>query len=227
MNRKLMLGAAAGVAAVALAVGGTTYSAWSDFGDVNNNAAGAGHLVLNIDRGSLTAESMSLAPGQNQSRDFYIASNDGRSVPNGQLYITMSNLVNHEDGCTSNSEAVAEGIDPSQPGYKAGSACGSNADGNNNGELGSQARMEIIQYGPSDTGQCSNVSPVPTNSNVVQNFAFVNGLQNQKLSVVQLAPGQATCVRAIVQLPAGADNKVQGDSINWNFHFDLEQVLAP
>ena len=34
MNRKLILGAVAGVAAIGLAVGGTTYAAYSDFGQV-------------------------------------------------------------------------------------------------------------------------------------------------------------------------------------------------
>lgn len=230
MNNKLVKGSLAGVAALALAAGGSTFAAWSDLGFVNNNKAGAGHLVLNVGKSITSSESMLLAPGENQSIDFYIASNDGHSVPNGELFITLKDLVDHEDGCTSNSEAVAEnGGDenvPFQPGYDAALACGSNVTGNDNGELSKEARMEIIQYGPSANGVCGN----PASNSVVQNFATVEGLENTKLPVVQLAPGEGTCVRAIVKLnvdpnPAAADNKVQGDSISWNFRFDLEQVI--
>ncbi|RNL80188.1 hypothetical protein [Nocardioides marmorisolisilvae] len=229
MNSKLVKGALAGVACITLAAGGATYAAWSDFGSVTGNVAGAGHLVLNVNQGTQTAESMTLAPGQGQSKDFYIASNDGQSVPNGELYITLKNLVNHEDGCTSNSEAAAEngGNEAiiTAPGYSPSTSCGDNAAGNNNGELGSEARIEIIQYGPSSTGQCSSVAPLAGIPNsVVQNFTYVNTFANTKIPVVALAPGQATCVRAVVQLLSTADNKVQGDSITWDFRFDLEQI---
>jgi predicted ribosomally synthesized peptide with SipW-like signal peptide len=230
MNSKLVKASMAGAAAIALAAGGGTYANWSDFQNVNGNTTAAGHLVLNVnDNGVDTSQNpLRLAPGENRFIDYYIASNDGQSVPNGQLSITLKNLVNHEDGCTSNSEAVAEGA--TVPGYDPSLDCGDNSAGNNNGELGSEARMEIIQYGPSANGQCSSVSPLSGIPNsVVQNFAFVNGLENVKIPVVQLTPGQATCVRAIVDLladpsPVAADNKVQGDSMTWDFHFDLEQV---
>lgn len=227
MNKKLVRGSLAGVAAIALAAGGTTFAAWSDFGYVNGNQAGAGHLVLNVDEGALTHESMRLAPGDtSRSVNFYIASNDGDSVPNGQLYITMQNLLNHEDGCTAKSEAVTEGIDPTKPGFNKNTSCGSIADGNNNGELGSQAKMEIYQYGPSENKQCSNESLPSSHVLDGANYHIVNAYNNVKIPVVELAPGQGTCVMATVLLPNQPDNnKVQGDSMTWDFRFDLEQVI--
>lgn len=227
MNSKLVKASLAGAAAIALAAGGTTYANWSDFQNVNGNTTAAGHLVLNVnDSGVDTSQNpLRLAPGENRFVDYYIASNDGQSVPNGELSITLKNLNNHEDGCTSNSEAVAEGADPAAVGYDPSTACGDSSAGNDAGELGSEARMEIIQYGPTSSGVCGN----PAAHSTVQNFAFVNSLENVKLPVIQLAPGDATCVRAIVDLladpsPVAADNKVQGDSMTWDFHFDLEQV---
>ena len=47
MNSKLIKGSLAGVAALALAAGGTTMAAWSDFG-VESTSAGAGILKLNV-----------------------------------------------------------------------------------------------------------------------------------------------------------------------------------
>jgi hypothetical protein len=46
MNKKIMLGAVAGVAAVGLAVSGTTYAAFQGTGDITGNELGAGTLSL-------------------------------------------------------------------------------------------------------------------------------------------------------------------------------------
>jgi predicted ribosomally synthesized peptide with SipW-like signal peptide len=227
MNKKILKGALAGTAVVALAAGGGTYASWSDFTQTGPDHAGAGHLILNVHDGDQTAESMTLAPGMQQSLDFYIASNDGHSVPNGKLWVTLKDLVNTEDGCTSNSEAVAEG-NPELTPFDPNIACGSNALDNNNGEFGSQAKMEIIQYGPSANGQCSSVAPLTGIPNkVVKNFVYLNDIVGSRYDVADLAPGQATCVRLLVQMPGAATNASQGDSASWNVRWDLEQTPVP
>ncbi|MGH8959805.1 MAG: hypothetical protein ACRDWT_01140, partial [Jatrophihabitantaceae bacterium] len=48
MNRRLVVGCAAGLAALAIAAGGSTYAAFSDFGDITGNDAGAGILKLEL-----------------------------------------------------------------------------------------------------------------------------------------------------------------------------------
>jgi predicted ribosomally synthesized peptide with SipW-like signal peptide len=225
MNKKILKGALAGTAVVAIAAGGGTWASWSDFAQTGPDQAGAGHLILNVGDGLLTQENMTLAPGMEKSVDFYIASNDGDSVPNGKLSLTMKDLVNHEDGCTAKSEAVAEGINPLVPGYNPSANCGDNSPGNNNGEFGAQARIEIIQYGPSSNGQCSSVAPLTGIPNhVVKNFGYINSTVNNMYPVVDLAPGEATCVRLLVQMPTDANNASQGDSASWNVRWDLEQT---
>ncbi|MFZ5846667.1 MAG: hypothetical protein ACOYX5_04705 [Actinomycetota bacterium] len=225
MNKKLMKASIAGAAALALAAGGSTFANWTDFKINTGNQAGAGKLVLNVSEGAMTSESMTLAPGENQSIDYYIASNDGLSVPDGKLYITLKNLRDEEDGCTSFSEAVIEGSNPYGAGYNPATGCGDSTPGNDNGELSQQARMEIWQYGPSASGVCG----LPAGNSQVKNFSIVSTLENQKYPVADLEPGEATCVRAIIKLeedpnPVAADDRVQGDRMTWDFLFDLEQL---
>jgi len=48
MNKKILKGALAGTAVIALAAGGGTWASFSDFGDINNNSVGAGFLRLDL-----------------------------------------------------------------------------------------------------------------------------------------------------------------------------------
>ena len=98
---------------LALAAGGTTFAAWSDF-SVESSSAGAGILKLNVssrDGSTIDVEPFNLAPGQNKYQEFYLASADADNVPVGALTAQIKNLVDTEDngpGCTTNSEAIAE-----------------------------------------------------------------------------------------------------------------------
>lgn len=215
--------AALGVAGM---IGGGTFASWSDFALLDTQEAGAGHLILDVgDFTDSSVDKLKLAPGENRYQVFQVASNDGDSVPDGQLYITLSNITDFEDGCTSNGEAVAEGADPYAGGYDEATDCG----GPNDGEFSDQGRLWIYQYGPSSNGQCSNVAPDPSVvSTLVVNGQWLGDQEGVKHAVVELEPGQQTCVGMRVLLvgsgPAAATNAVMGDSAEWDVRFDLEQV---
>ena len=110
MNKKLVRGSLAGVAALALAAGGTTMAAWSDFTDITGNEAGAGVLKLTVgpNTGSdFKFDHVKMAPGGiDMQRNVYVASNDGDSTPSGRLFISLKDLVGHEDGCDGNAETI-------------------------------------------------------------------------------------------------------------------------
>jgi predicted ribosomally synthesized peptide with SipW-like signal peptide len=107
MNRKIIMGGLAGVAAIALAVGGTTYSAFSDYGDTNNNTLGSGFLKLDLGAngtGNTSLDFGKMAPGPSASpdgtgRQIWIASNNGDSVPSANLFVTLHNLTDTPAPC--------------------------------------------------------------------------------------------------------------------------------
>ena len=223
MNSKLIKASVAGAAAIALAAGGTTFAAWSDFG-VESTGAGAGMLKLVVsdrDGSGTTIKPFSLAPGQNKYQEFFLASADAANVPDGILTARIKNLVDTEDGplCTTNSEAVAEGsaVDaaglPTQPGVCA-------ADG---GELSEEANVQILTSVPvPDKSYCENTgiygSTVPSGTGL---------LKNQPAKTFQLGtlePGDGVCVRMEMSLPTGATNASQGDDAAFDWHFDLVQA---
>ena len=113
MNKALGKAALAGAAAIALAAGGGTYAAWSDFGNINGNSVGAGMLKLDLNgqTGNTPVAAINwgkLAPGMVNVRTVWLASNDGDSVPDAHLSATFSNLNDHENGCETNSEAAVD-----------------------------------------------------------------------------------------------------------------------
>lgn len=111
MNSKLMKASVAGAAVVALAAGGGTYSALSDYGNIHNNSVGAGFLKLDLNagHGSAPLDFSSLAPGDNSFRTIWVASNDGQSVPSANLSITFQHLVDKAAPCnTSLGKASAD-----------------------------------------------------------------------------------------------------------------------
>jgi predicted ribosomally synthesized peptide with SipW-like signal peptide len=102
MNSKLVKASLAGAAAIALAAGGSTFAAFSDFGDINSNSVGAGFLKLDLNagHGSAPLDFDSLAPGMNSFRTIWVASNDGQSVPSANLAITFKNLQDTAAPCS-------------------------------------------------------------------------------------------------------------------------------
>ncbi|NJC71084.1 hypothetical protein HC031_15385 [Planosporangium thailandense] len=234
MNKKLVKAALAGVAAIGLIGGGSTLAAWSDFGTINNNSIGAGFLKLDLNdqtgtTGAVPISWGKLAPGMTGQRMIWIASNDGQSVPDGNLSITISNLQNQENGCSSNSEVVA---DPT---------CG---DPNDKGELSHILNVQSSYYPEvKDSKTCatypgqggynafwaSNQGDLDTANGKTYTLKEPNSN-----SPLVLSPGEGVCIGLSAYWPhdpsnqvSGAnanDNVAQGDSLSFDIRFDLSQV---
>ena len=222
MNKKLIKASVAGAAAIALAAGGTTFAAWSDFG-VTSSTAGAGIMKLNVSsaQGSNNAvPRFNLAPGQNKFQEMYLASADGNNVPVGELTAKIQRLVDIEDGttCTTNSEAIAEGsaIDerglPTQP-----SVC------NPVGELSSEATVQLLYSDPVATpAQCPNTG-IYTKVAAFSGTTLAN-ISGKTISLGDVAKGMGVCLRAEMTLPfASATDASQGDDVAFDWRFDLAQ----
>jgi predicted ribosomally synthesized peptide with SipW-like signal peptide len=242
MNRRIILGAAAGVAAIALAVGGTTFSAWSDYGDVNGNSVGAGFLKLDLN--GQTGDSPvapinwgKLAPGMVNVRTVWLASNDGQSVPDANISATFNNLVDHENGCSTNSEAAA---DPS---------CGGSDQ--NSGELSHILNFQTSYYAGLTENECATYPTNPPGPSNGYNAFFASNqgdLYNAASGAghtytldaldtstpLVLHPGDGICIgfqaywphdpSNQVSAPYNDDNVAQGDSFSFDIRFTLSQV---
>lgn len=225
MNSKLVKASLAGAAAIALAAGGSTFAAWSDFGSVGSSA-GAGILKLNVAPRIGTSsgvDAFSLAPGQNKFQEFYLASADNDNVPVGDLTAKITQLVDTEDNgpaCTTNSEAIAEApadVDshgnPTNPLNDCGSA----------GELSSQATVQILVSDAVDnasscpnTGIYHSATPSGTGTLAAQTA--------KTFDLGNVSAGQGVCVRMEMSLPSSATNAVQGDQASFDWLFNLTQV---
>lgn len=223
MNSKLIKACLAGTAAIAVAAGGTTFAAWSDFATSSTLETGAGSLVLDLGSGEThlvgAADRLSLAPGENSLRDYWVASNAGDSVPNGDLFITPQIISDNEDGCTSSSEPVAQAT-----GYP-GSDC---SDTSAPGQFSDQVRVTISSSAPFDAASPPDCKTVPGGYTAATTVAPVGANLNDKdgvqhLVASDLEPGKGVCVRMLYLLPDGATNSVQGDSTDHNNLFDLVQ----
>jgi hypothetical protein len=225
MNSKLMKASLAGAAVIALAAGGGTFAAWSDFGVVGSSA-GAGILKLNVStrNGSTVGiDPFNLAPGQNKYQEFYLASADSDNVPDGNLTAKIQNLVDTEDGgpaCTTNSEALAEApgdVDSHGNPTNPLNDCGST------GELSSEATVQILVSDPvASAASCPNTgiyhSATPSGTGTL-------AAQTAKtFSLGTLSAGDGVCVRMEMSLPSSATNASQGDEASFDWRFDLVQV---
>ena len=235
MNRKLLLGAVAGVAAIGLAVGGATYAAYSDFGDVTGNAAGAGTLTLDLhgnQAGDVKFDHVTMAPGNIDSqRQVFIASNSSDSTPSAQLFVSLKNLTGTEDGCDGQQEAIDDG-----------GACNTPGTGANVGQFLTDATVQWYSYIPTTPGTCNESYATSTTAVTPQHGPTFAALASTAttpyqltgsslgapntvgVNVPYLAPGQGMCFAMSVGLGYGVDNASQGDSVNFDLHFDLVQA---
>jgi hypothetical protein len=238
MNRKLVIGAVAGVAAVALAYGGTTYSAWSDFGDVNGNSVGAGILKLDLTSGSGGAAAPlafgNLAPGMTGAKAVFIASSNGDSVPPADLYLTLKNVQNQDNGCNSSN---SEKHDDPTCDYA-----------NDQGELARVLNVRVESFAATSLAECAayeggagtGAALVPAViKNEIGSLADPANLDKRFLvsdAAHPLTAGQGVCVTFFTYWPKNqdlahsydpstlpSDNAAQGDSLTFNSHFDLIQ----
>jgi len=229
MNSKLVKGSLAGVAALALAAGGTTMAAWSDFANITGNDAGAGVLKLTVgaNNGSdYKFTHVKMAPGGiNLQRNVYVASNSGDSTPSGRLFLSIKDLVGTEDGCDGNGEQADD------------TNC---ADTNSGGDFVDDALLTVTSYAVSSPGDC-NQSYAPTGKIVTgQHGGSLNWWRTQDKYEVTgngttaygaaganrsyLAPGQGLCVSMDISLASAVDNASQGDLAEFTTRFDLEQA---
>ena len=227
MNSKLIKACIAGTAAVAVAAGGTTFAAWSDFG-TTSAAAGAGYLKLNITDEVVSSTALSLAPDKNQYLDFLLTSADSGNTPNGKLTVKVADLVDTEDtpgACTTNSESLLET-------GAVGGDCGTGA---GTGELSDEVKVSVKTRAPVVGTECNDLAdntfaeitpPVGTspigggNLPVLSTLFAADGTWTLDTS---LTPGEGVCVRVRMFLPSTATNATQGDDAAWNWRFDLVQ----
>jgi hypothetical protein len=238
MNSKLMKASLAGVAAIAVAAGGSTFAAWSDFQVWNNNASGAGTLTLSTTTpGNQVFNVGNLTPGQVYEKESYLLSNKGSSTPNGHISLSLLNLVGHEGGCGTGNQVVVDDSD-----------CATDTVG----EFPQDAKV-FIKTKSSDQTTCGVVpanDPNPTGSEkAIVGALDINGtspasqVSLQQLAVmgpVQLArfgtasptfdptlfkPGEGICVDVFVYLPKTVNNEVQGDSATFDLRADLTQAF--
>lgn len=207
MNNKLAKAGIAGVAAIALAATGSTFASWSDFGIVEDNSVGAGELVLDLNGGNGSEPAIPVsfghfAPGEGSTNMRYLASKQGDAVPLADLSVTMKDLVNKDNLCSSNSEALEDTCETEDGG---------------GGEFGAKANIVIGASGPTTAGNCGHVTYTTVYDGTI------NGLSGNKQTLGQLSNGDGICVKATVTLPDTAPNNTQGDSSEWNWRFDLVQ----
>jgi predicted ribosomally synthesized peptide with SipW-like signal peptide len=214
MNKKLMKGSLAGVAALALVAGGGTFAAWSDWDSLTGSHAGADELTLVLNEpNSQNFDNMHLAPGVGGDYEFVVASRQGDTIPEAKLSMALTNLVGHEDGCTStNSEADA---DPN---------C---ADTTSEGEFMDEARIIVNASTPSSDPDACNSSAHPRGAR--QSSISLRELRDNTASlpvdIGTLEPGQYVCVSMGLNMPVDASNASQGDSADFDLKFLLEQVV--
>lgn len=207
MNNKLLRGTLAGVAAIALAAGGSTFAAWSDFDSLTDNQAGADQLTLDLNKsGSQSINKFTLAPGETSLKQFVVSSREGDTVNSAALSVAMNKLVPTEDGCTNTSSERAVDPDCDKPDSK--------------GQFAEQA--EIRFYASVPKTDASSACKSNTGSPVT---GWIKLDQAPKADLGTLAKGESRCVMAEVRLPASATNASQGDSAAFDLDFLLEQVV--
>ena len=252
MNGKLIKASVAGAAVVALAAGGGTFAAWSDFGNVAGNSVSSGFLKLDLNagHGSAPLDFSRLAPGMNSFRTIWVASNDGQSVPNANLTITFKNLQDTAAPCaTSLGKATADaGCTVAPDDTISGTPTA--------GHL-SQMLTFQTQYYPQitdpQTCQATLATSYPSYNSILpadhpgDMFESATAAtpyllkQADGTTPLVLAPGKGVCIGIgafwaldSVHYPTGVphhtnpaypvDNAAQGDSMTFDAHFDLTQA---
>ena len=219
MNKKIIGALTAMVAVLALVAGGT-FAAWTDF-NIQETEVGAGILALDVstrEGGGPTIAPLNLAPGENKFQEFYLASSDGDSVPDANLTMVLNNFVEEENGCSSNSEALAEGV---LSGY--GDLTGDPLCTTGPGEFSSQARIQVLASAPVP-GPSSCPSTGIYGSTTPSGVGTLLSKANTVFTLGTLAPGEGLCVRVEISLPTTATDLVQGDATGYDVRFNLTQV---
>ena len=218
MHRKLLKAGLAGVAALGLAAGGTTFAAWSDYGVKADNQAGADKLALNLNEpGTTEFDKLNMYPGGSGDFEFIVASRQGDAVPNASLTLALVDLLSNDNACSSQTE---EDVD--------------DCEAVTEGEFDDEARIivnasNVISNIASVSNACdSSAYPRGGRQSSISIRDFFNQTGTTKLNVLPagetLQAGEGICVALGINLPSGATNAVQGDDVDFDLRFDLAQV---
>ncbi|MDX6266935.1 MAG: hypothetical protein QOD70_1675 [Frankiales bacterium] len=161
MNSKLIKASLAGLAAIGLATAGSTFAAFSDFGNINGSQAGAGILKLNLAAGPGTATTMDFAklyPGQSKQQFVWLASEDiSSATPHANLALTIHNLSDTGAACaTSLGKASADPgcvVDPTTNAISGTPSA--NSAGTGNGHLSQALTTYVEVFKNATSATCS------------------------------------------------------------------------
>jgi spore coat-associated protein N len=188
-------------------VGGATYAYFSDTESSTDNTLTAGTLDLNIDGGDVavtTFTASDVAPGSSGSGSSILA-NVGSIT--GELDIDTSAVTNTPGGGGTE--------------FEGGS-----------GELGASAQIamyiDVDQSGGWNAGDVGLQSTGVTYSfPTALNYDEIDDYASETWNAVENMATTATdTIRVNWQVPTGADNTIQGDSVSFDITFTLEQPAA-
>ena len=225
MNSKLIKASLAGVAALALAAGGTTFAAWSDFGTVSGNETEAGHLRLDLANTGVISNvgGNAIAPGESRTIDYFIASSDLDGVPSAALTMNIANLVDSENGCGRASESAVDNCAAGDPGEFSGQGYvrvrySAPVAANTITYVGNECKINGLA--PALVNSLGYSPASDNNSEVYPKLAALTGAQ----ALGTLTGNQGVCLRIDLGLPVSATNAVQTDSSTFDLRFDLTQI---
>ena len=228
MKNKLVKASLAGVAVLALAAGGGTFAAWSDFYVSDTAKVGADVLALQVDPSATwTFDDQKLAPGTDRDRAFFVATRIGDTIPAAGLTMTLTALTGDENGCDSNSEAFAESNGTISDKDAPDAPCNLP---DSEGQFSEQTLYYVQAKKASDPSECNTSDLATRQRNTIladMNDVPVNLLGDNE----SLAGGEGVCVFAhifmpnnVSQLGSAANNASQGDTATFKVRFDLTQL---
>jgi hypothetical protein len=242
LNRK-WTAAALGILGAVGMVGSGTFAAWSDFGYSRGHNVGADVLELDLSGRGMIApiNDLKLDPDDETVNTFIVAAREGESVNRADLFISMEDLVDTENGCDGNPAEVAG--EQNEASIDDCEIAGTGAPAT--GDFSSQARYSVrvreTEMGPNGpvckfvgTSPWGYIDQDPARPGIQhpvneQRLNTIPGLRKVKLAELN-TDGSAVCVEVVTGLYAynstvEATNQIQGDSASFNLRFDLEQVL--
>lgn len=187
-------------------IGGATFAYFSDTESSTGNTLTAGTLDLNIDGGDIAITTFNVstaAPGDSGSGSSTLT-NAGTMA--GELDIATSAITN------------------------TGAASGSTEYGDDSGDLGASAQiamyLDIDQSGTWNAGDVGLMSDGTTYAfPTALDYDIINAYDTETWNAVvaDMAASAADDIIVNWQVPTGAGNAIQGDSVSFDITFVLEQ----
>lgn len=244
MNRRLVVGILAGLAAIALAFVGGTYSNPVGSAQVPENAVGAGVLQLDLHGGGAHAQLdfRTLMPGATDRKLFWLAGNDPVSTMGGTLTLRFDHLADVAAPCSVSRDKalgeIASGIGGCT--VSGERISGTPAQGNLSRLLALRVGYDT---GAADAASCANdtgYQPLfpdqgPGNLRLDAGHDYV--LTDGSTPLV-VSPGHGVCLAVSAVWPPDenpvdqadpehpVDNAAQGDALGVQVHFTLNQVTS-